>query len=181
MHSKNTNKGGTEDGLWFGIDKDGQAVPVDDHMGALPFDTYIVEELRCDANEGRRLYKGTVVISRNGYTVDMGNIENEAVNAPELMTSARCEERNRLGAYIGNVTIIDTVAYRGLIPGQSYTIKGELINAMTKEPVISEDGTAVSVQKEFECVLENGSIDVSYNMIVQSCQGWILSFMKPYI
>lgn len=165
LHSKNTNKGGAEDGLWFGLDKDGQAVPVDDHMGALPFDTYIIEELRCAANEGRRLYKGTVVISRNGYTVDMGNIENEAVNAPELMTSARCEETGTAwGLTSGNVTIIDTVAYRGLIPGQSYTIKGELINAMTKEPVISADGTAVSVQKEFECVLENGSVDVSYNI-----------------
>lgn len=165
LHSQNTNKGGAEDGLWFGLDKDGQEVPVDDHMGALPFDTYIIEELRCDANEGRRLYKGTVVISRNGYTVDMGNIENEAVNIPALMTSARCEETGTAwGLTSGNVTIIDTVAYRGLIPGQRYTIKGELINAMTKEPVISEDGSAVSVQKEFECILENGSIDVSYSI-----------------
>ena len=43
-HKHNTNAGKTsEDGVWFGTSKP------DDSKGALPYDTYIIEEMRCDS------------------------------------------------------------------------------------------------------------------------------------
>ena len=46
-HTTNTNRGETsEDGIWFGASKP------DDAKGALIYDTYILEEQRCDSNEG---------------------------------------------------------------------------------------------------------------------------------
>ena len=49
-HKHNTNAGKTsEDGVWFGNSEP------DDSKGALPYDTYIIEELRSDSNKGFEL------------------------------------------------------------------------------------------------------------------------------
>ena len=51
-HSQNTNRGETsEDGVWFSGTTE-KEVPVNDEKGALPYDTYLIEEQRCEANEG---------------------------------------------------------------------------------------------------------------------------------
>ncbi len=162
-HSQNTNGGGAEDGLWFGLDVDGSLVPVDDELGALPFDTYTLEELRCEANADKILYKGTLTISRDGYTVDMGNIENETVGIPGIVTSARDEMTgSAYGVAQAGAVIVDTVTYTGLTPRETYTIKGTLMNKATGEPVVDENGEPVAAQKTFECVLENGTVDVEF-------------------
>ena len=49
---------------------------VDDAVGALPYDTYTIEELRCEANQGKFLYSGSFTISRANYMVSLGNVEN---------------------------------------------------------------------------------------------------------
>ena len=51
-HTANTNRGETsEDGIWFGT-----SAP-DDNKGALIYDDYELEELRCEANKGMKLLK----------------------------------------------------------------------------------------------------------------------------
>ena len=55
----------SEAGIWFGLAKDGKTVPANDKLGALPYDTYTVEELRCAANEG------FVLVKIEGITVNM--------------------------------------------------------------------------------------------------------------
>ena len=60
-HSQDTNGGKKDSGLWFGQYKVGDETKItdpDDTKGALPYDTYEIEELKCDANEGKALYKG---------------------------------------------------------------------------------------------------------------------------
>ncbi|MFR6329625.1 MAG: SpaA isopeptide-forming pilin-related protein [Eisenbergiella sp.] len=48
-HTQNTNAGtSAADGIWFG---DGEP---DNALGALPYDTYILEEQPCEANQGKR-------------------------------------------------------------------------------------------------------------------------------
>ena len=49
---------------------------VNDKYGALPYDTYTLEELRCDANADKALYKGTFTVSRDGFQIDLGTIDN---------------------------------------------------------------------------------------------------------
>lgn len=45
-------------GVWFG------GTTPDDSKGALPYDTYLIEELRCTANEGYQLIETSVIVSR---------------------------------------------------------------------------------------------------------------------
>lgn len=75
-HSLDTNMEKAGAGLWFGLDSEGQTVPVDDGLGALPYDTYTIEELPCVQNEGKVLYQGEFTITRNHFVLDMGTIEN---------------------------------------------------------------------------------------------------------
>lgn len=79
-HSSNTNAGtSAKDGIWFGQDAHGSTAEVDDALGALPYDTYDIEELPCKENEGTVLARFTVTISRNNTTLDLGTIDNDAI------------------------------------------------------------------------------------------------------
>ncbi len=79
-HKQNTNAGKTsEDGIWFGT-----STP-DDSKGALLYDTYTIEELRCDSNKGMTLIPAfDVVVSRNKVVVDLGTLTDEY--EPEITT-----------------------------------------------------------------------------------------------
>ena len=59
-------------GVWFG------ASAPDDSKGALPYDTYEIEELPCSANDGKRLLGPIEVrVYRDGVTVDLGTLTND--------------------------------------------------------------------------------------------------------
>lgn len=59
-------------GVWFG------ASAPDDSKGALPYDTYEIEELPCGANEGKELLGPIEVrVYRDAVTVDLGTFTND--------------------------------------------------------------------------------------------------------
>ena len=83
-HSQNTNKGtSADDGIWFGQDALGTQAPVDDNLGALPYDTYTEEELPCSANEGMVPVAFEITISRDKTTLDLGTVDNKPYT-PEI-------------------------------------------------------------------------------------------------
>lgn len=83
-HSQNTNKGtSADDGIWFGQDALGTQAPVDNNLGALPYDTYTVEELPCSANEGMVPVAFEITISRDKTTLDLGTVDNKPYT-PEI-------------------------------------------------------------------------------------------------
>ena len=84
-HKQNTNAGKTsEDGIWFGT-----STP-DDSKGALLYDTYTIEELRCDSNKGMTLIPAfDVVVSRNKVVVDLGTLTDEYEPEIIIHTTAR--------------------------------------------------------------------------------------------
>lgn len=115
-HSVDTNAEKAKAGLWFGIGDENACVPVDDGQGALPFDTYKIEELRCEKNEGKQLYEGEFVISRDEFILDMGTIENadlpkENPPADEEMQKKEKQETIHTGdetvmhMYIGGILV----------------------------------------------------------------------------
>ncbi|MBQ3106043.1 MAG: hypothetical protein IJC51_00990, partial [Eggerthellaceae bacterium] len=64
-------------GVWFGLTPEGSTTHPDDSLGALPFDTYTLEELVCPANSGLQLADpATFTISQHGVTLDLGEIDN---------------------------------------------------------------------------------------------------------
>lgn len=81
QHTWNTNRGEkAEDGVWFGLQKDGSMTEAEDSLGALPFDTYIIEELRCESNQGYQLISPfEITIEKEYTTVDLGTLTNEKI------------------------------------------------------------------------------------------------------
>lgn len=73
-HTSNTNRGeSSEDGIWFGTSKP------DDSKGALIYDTYILEEQRCDSNKGMDLLKFEVKVYKDSVTVKLGTLTDDAI------------------------------------------------------------------------------------------------------
>lgn len=84
-HTNNTNGGNKGDGVWFGQHASGDLTEPQNHLGALPYDTYRIAEERCAENEGLTLVDFVVTITRHGATLDMGTIENNP--APRIVIS----------------------------------------------------------------------------------------------
>ena len=154
-------------GFWFGnntvVGKDGNAttgnaIKADNALGAMPFDTYSVEELRCTANEGHALVNTTVTISRNGASIDFGTLDDPE---PEIHTTAYDASDSDHYVGVGSVKVSDKVEYSHLVAGKSYTVTGELRDAETGD-VLKVDGKTVTASQTFTAEKSNGSVTVDF-------------------
>ena len=120
-------------GVWFG------GTTPDDSKGALPYDTYLIEELRCSANEGYQLIETSVIVSRDGKVYDFGTLTDVKASITTKAYDPMDGDSNiGMGDYL---YIEDKVAYANLFPGRSYTLVAELHDAKTGE--VLYDGKTV--------------------------------------
>lgn len=120
-------------GVWFG------GTTPDDSKGALPYDTYLIEELRCSANEGYQLIETSVIVSRDGKVYDFGTLTDVKASITTKAYDPMDGDSNiGMGDYL---YIEDKVAYANLFPGRSYTLVAELHDAKTGEVLF--DGKTV--------------------------------------
>lgn len=154
-------------GFWFGnntvLDADGNAttgdaLKADNSLGAMPFDTYSVEELRCSANEGHALVSTTVTISRSGATIDFGTLDDPE---PEIHTTAYDASDSDHYIGVGTVKVSDKVEYSHLVAGKTYTVTGELRDAETGD-VLKVNGKTVTASQTFTAEKSNGSVTVDF-------------------
>ena len=146
-HSKNTNGGGAYDGLWFSS-ADGSA-KVDDSVGAMPYGDYTLEELSCDNNRGKILYKGEFSIRRDTVTVDIGTIENHSEPTPVITTQASdAKTQYQIIKPSADTDIIDKVTITDTMAGRDYTITGTLMDKDTGEAVMV-NGNPVTASQTF--------------------------------
>lgn len=146
-HSKNTNGGGAYDGLWFSS-ADGSA-KVDDSVGAMPYGDYTLEELSCDNNRGKILYKGEFSIRRDKVTVDIGTIENHSEPTPVITTQASdAKTQYQIIKPSADTDIVDKVTITDTMAGREYTITGTLMDKETGE-AITVNGNPVTASQTF--------------------------------
>ena len=155
-------------GFWFGNNTvldiprnttTGDAIKADNSLGAMPFDTYSVEELRCTANEGYALVNTTVTVSRNGASIDFGTLDDPE---PEIHTTAY--DASDSDHYIGvsTVKVTDKVEYSHLVAGKTYTVTGEVHDAKTGD-VLKVNGKTVTAEKTFTAEESHGSVTVDFS------------------
>lgn len=119
-------------GVWFG------GTTPDDSKGALPYDTYLIEELRCSANEGYQLIETSVIVSRDGKVYDFGTLTDVKAS---ITTKAYDPMDGDSNIGMDNfLTIEDKVAYANLFPGRNYKLVAELHDAKTGD-LLSGDVT----------------------------------------
>ena len=160
-HSKNTNGGGAYDGLWFSS-ADGSA-KVDDSVGAMPYGDYTLEELSCENNRGKILYKGEFSIRRDKVTVDIGTIENHSEPTPVITTQASdAKTQYQIIKPSADTDIIDKVTITDTMAGRDYTITGTLMDKDTGEAVMV-NGNPVTASQTFTSDGTKKVLDMHFN------------------
>ena len=160
-HSKNTNGGGAYDGLWFSS-ADGSA-KVDDSVGAMPYGDYTLEELSCDNNKGKILYKGEFSIRRDKVTVDIGTIENHSEPTPVITTQASdAKTQYQIIKPSADTDILDKVTITDTMAGRDYTITGTLMDKDTGEAVMV-NGNPVTASQTFTSDGTKKVLDMHFN------------------
>ena len=150
-----------DNGLWFSGSK-GTRVAADDSKGALPYDTYTFEELRCAANDSLNLVKFEVTVSRDAYTIDRGTVDDNPI---EIGTTATDPADDDKAIGVGKaVTIEDEVSYKNLATGREYTVTGTLMDSETGEPLKDAEGNAVTASASFEPEDTEGKVKVTFTV-----------------
>ena len=175
-HKNNTNAGKTsEDGIWFGTSEP------DDSKGALIYDTYIIEELRCEGNKGFELIPAfEIVVSRNNVTVDLGTLTDEYEKEISIHTTATGKDGEKSIVAGKEVTIIDTVTLDGLEKGTKYQLKGwQMLKEENAELLI--DGQRVESDYTFTADSEEMKIEMEYTFNASSLGGQnLVTFEELY-
>ena len=162
-HSKDTNNDKAGSGIWFGEED------LDDTIGALPYGTYSLKELRCEANKDK--YKDieavTFSVTENKKTYNIGSIINEKF--PTLKTTVRDSETGTNVASLSDTfNGIDAVNLKKLEVRHNYklTMKayskalGTYLSEDTKEFEATDPEMDVEVDVKFDVTDELLGTDV---------------------
>ena len=178
-HSQNTNgNDGVEDeaawddhaGTWFGLTTEGWMVDVQDELCALPFDTYTLEELPCEGNQGYELVKvPNITISRNNTVIYLGTIDDQFEGVPEIGTTATVDGEHVVEP-AEEISLVDTVTYKNLKVGQTYKLSGILMDKETCEPLLVNE-QPVTAEVEFTPTSSEGSVELAYTFNASALAG----------
>lgn len=168
----------SEAGTWFtGVDPEvskwtssteydvnGVTAKVQDNLRAFPYDTYTVEELRCDNNVGYGLVTFTVTLHKygnhdgEGIEIDYGTVDDRPISIGTTLTYG---ENSKVAPAAAEVKLTDTVAYEGLNVGTEYTLKGELhgVDAEGKDTGVIAEGETTFVAKK-----ATGEVEVEFTV-----------------
>ena len=136
-------------GSWFGIDNNGNALPVNDSLGALHYGTYIIQELRCDANffcTNIINQHHTIEINQHEQVLDLVEWDNDCWKFEVGTTAVDLADGDHYIEENDQVTIIDKIDYC-VKPNVNYTIKGILMDRATGQPLLI-NGQTVENQLE---------------------------------
>lgn len=159
-HTENTNGEGSGDGIWFGVLPDQTMVPADDAVGALPYDTYELEEIKGENNSSKTMYKDIVTVSREKVVIHLNNIENSEIG---IQTIARDEKTGtHYSEADSEVTVIDAVSYNNLKKNQVYKLVGCIMDRETGEAIEDEENLPVTSEKIFTPKVQNGTEEIAF-------------------
>lgn len=148
-----------DNGLWFSGLKDAQTA-ADDAKGALPYDTYTFEELRCSANDSLNIVKFEVTVSRDAYTIDRGTVDDNPIEIGTTATDGADGDHKLLAS--NQAEIVDSVSYKGLKKGTEYELKGTLMDAETGEALKDTAGKEITATAKFNPKASSGKQKVKF-------------------
>ena len=112
------------------------------------------------------------------------NDKGQTVEYPEhkIQTQAKDKESGSQEAQANvNTTIVDTVTYEGLIPGQSYTLKGVLMDKSTGEPLLINN-KQITAEKIFIPEKSSGTVEMEFTFDATFAAGKeIVVFERLYV
>ena len=99
------------------------------------------------------------------------NDEDQTIYFPEIKTTAKDADTNsNISCAKKEITLVDTVSFKGLVPNQKYEVTGTLIDKETKKPV-EADGKPVTAKASFKPKESAGTVDVTFTFDASSLKG----------
>ena len=127
---------------------------------------YAIAELDEDGNAVTLDFKvndqGMVEWDESGAMAPMHEFVIE--NMPKTMktTTIDSESGTHEDQAKDELTIIDTIEYTGLIPGNEYTVTGTLMDKATGEPALDDEGSEITSSTTFTAEESCGTVDVTF-------------------
>lgn len=162
-----------EAGNWFGLAPDGSMTAPDDALGALPYDTYALTELRADSNAGLDLISVEGIrITAHGLSIPLGDIEDRVTPPPAIVTLARSAHDASKHLHPNrDVRVTDRIDYCNLEPGTEYRVYGRLMDAETASEALDAAGEPITTELTFTPAASSGSCEVSFAFDASSLSG----------
>ena len=123
----------------------------------------------------------TIVVFETLYQADVEiaahtdiNDENQTVEItepekPTLGTTATVDGQHTADP-VDEITIVDVVEYTGLIPGETYTVSGVLMDKATGNTLLV-DGSEVTAEAEFTPESASGTVELTYTLDASTLAG----------
>lgn len=157
-------------GVWFGGTQDTEdGAKPSDTLGALPYDTYTIQELSSPQNKGKKLISFDIQLTRPHYNLILGTLNNKPAESfiSELLStnlnhSAYAEEKT---------TLTDTLSFENLNVGSSYTVSGYLVDKDTGEPLQDAHGKQIRAEKTFTARMATDRVKLVYTLNAKGLNG----------
>ena len=157
-------------GVWFGGTQDTEdGAKPSDTLGALPYDTYTIQELSSPQNKGKKLISFDIQLTRPHYNLILGTLNNKPAESfiSELLStnlnhSAYAEEKT---------TLTDTLSFENLNVGSSYTVSGYLVDKDTGNVVQDAQGKDIRVEKTFTARMAADRVKLVYTLNAKGLNG----------
>lgn len=146
-----------ETGIWFGKTQEETLTQANDSLGALPYDTYTIEELPCEANKNYTLVKiEGISVKKENTAIELGRVDNKEEAKPYIHTFVKdANDRDKLILADSETNVIDHVEYGNLAPGRTYILKTTVFDNET-QTLLPE----ITAELSFTPPSANGSVDI---------------------
>ena len=159
---------------------DGKEVTTEKTFVAEEADGSIILEFTFDSSAlaGKKIvafeditYEGISIGSHEDLTDD-----DQTISYPEIHTTAVNGTDGSKTMVLGtNVTLVDTVTYKGLTEGKTYVLKGTIMDKASGQPI------GVTAETTFTAEASDGSAEVTFTFDTTKLQGKILVVFEPSV
>ncbi len=104
------------------------------------------------------LYEGDTKVTSHADIEDEG--QTVTFTEPKIGTTATVGGEH-IAEPVGEITLIDTVKYSGLVPGREYIVKSVLMDKATGEKLLV-DGKEITAEADFRASEAEGAIDIPF-------------------
>ena len=157
-------------GVWFGGTQDTEdGAKPSDTLGALPYDTYTIQELSSPQNKGKKLISFDIQLTRPHYNLILGTLNNKPA---ESFISELLSTNLNHSAYTEEKTILtDTLSFENLNVGATYIVSGYLVDKDTAEPLQDTQGKDIRVEKTFTARIASDRVKLVYTFNAKGLNG----------
>lgn len=162
-------------GLWFSRSNDERSIEPNNGSGALPYGSYVLQELPCSKNEGMNLSSVRFSIHRNDYTVVLDTIVNTKPGITGHAYNARTFGKHVMPD--STAKVCNEISYQNLVVGKRYMLSSTAQVTRTGASVVGPDGSPSFAYVEFTPAEPSGAITVEMSIDTTGLAGETLSLL----